>query len=230
MVHSSSAILLRDCAPGPGRPRRPLIISIALHVVLLALLLRGRSAVFVAPASVRGGVTRSSVTPLYWPTASDGAGATGTPHSLKSSQARLTFQKWGGRELAFAHQPVVGEPSASAKAGVGGASGPAAGSVYGSLLEGPSAGSEIRPALPVVTSEPVVSPEDLRGIVEGNVVIEITIDQAGNIVSKIVVASMGPAIDARVLAALENWHFRPATRDDVPIPSKQDVVYHFKPR
>jgi hypothetical protein len=44
------------------------------------------------------------------------------------------------------------------------------------------------------------------------------------------VQSLGPAIDAKVMAALENWRFRPATRDGVPIPSKQDVVYHFKPR
>ena len=43
-------------------------------------------------------------------------------------------------------------------------------------------------------------------------------------------ASLGPALDGKVLAALENWHFHPATRDGVPIPSKQDVVYHFKPR
>jgi hypothetical protein len=44
------------------------------------------------------------------------------------------------------------------------------------------------------------------------------------------VQSLGPAIDEKVLAALENWHFHPATRDGVPTPSKQDVVYHFKPR
>jgi TonB family protein len=81
-----------------------------------------------------------------------------------------------------------------------------------------------------VTSEPHVNLDDLRGIAEGNVVIEITIDESGGIVNKTVVQSMGPAIDAQVLAALENWRFRPATRDGVPIPSKQDVVYHFKPR
>ena len=82
----------------------------------------------------------------------------------------------------------------------------------------------------MTTFEPLVSPDDLRGGSEGNVVIEITIDEAGNIVNKTVVQSLGPAIDAKVLAALENWHFHPATRDGVPIPSKQDVVYHFKPR
>jgi hypothetical protein len=44
-----------------------------------------------------------------------------------------------------------------------------------------------------------------------------------------VVQSLRPAIDAKVLAALESWHFLPATRDGVAIPSKQDVYYHFKP-
>jgi TonB family protein len=107
---------------------------------------------------------------------------------------------------------------------------PSAGSPYGSLSEGPSAGEEIRPALPAVTSEPHVDPDDLRGVAEGNVVVEVVIDESGAIVRKSVVQSMGPAIDAKVLAALENWRFRPATRDGVPIPSKQDVVYHFKPR
>jgi periplasmic protein TonB len=107
---------------------------------------------------------------------------------------------------------------------------PSAGSPYGSLSDGADTGHEIRPALPAVTSEPLVSAEDLRGGAEGNVVIEITIDEAGNIVNKAVVQSLDPTIDAKVLAALENWRFRPATRDGVPIPSKQDVVYHFKPR
>jgi TonB family protein len=107
---------------------------------------------------------------------------------------------------------------------------PAAGSRYGSLTEGPSAGAEVRPALPVTTAEPMVGAGDLQAVAEGNVVVEITIDESGNIVSKIVVQSLGPNIDAKVLAALENWHFRPATSDGVPIPSKQDVVYHFKPR
>jgi TonB family protein len=90
-------------------------------------------------------------------------------------------------------------------------------------------GAEVRPALPARTFEPHVSPDYLHGITEGNVVIEITIDETGTIVGKTVMQSMGPAIDATVLAALENWHFHPATRDGVPIPSRQDVVYHFKP-
>jgi len=90
-------------------------------------------------------------------------------------------------------------------------------------------GDEIRPALPVSATDPVVDGADLAGHAEGSVVVEITIDDKGNIVQKVVLQSLGPAVDSKVLAALESWHFSPATRNGVAIPSKQDVYYHFKP-
>jgi hypothetical protein len=37
---------------------------------------------------------------------------------------------------------------------------------------------------------------------------------------KIVLQSLGPGIDSKCLAALENWHFHPSTRNGAPIPSK----------
>jgi protein TonB len=58
----------------------------------------------------------------------------------------------------------------------------------------------------------------------------VTIDDKGNITDKKVVESLTPAIDAKVLAALENWRFLPATRNGIAIPSKQDVYYHFRAR
>ena len=87
-------------------------------------------------------------------------------------------------------------------------------------------GDEIRPALPVSSSDPVVDAADLPPS-EGSVIVEVTIDEKGNIVRKSVIESLTPAIDAKVLAALENWRFLPATRNGVAIPSKQDVYYHF---
>jgi TonB family protein len=100
---------------------------------------------------------------------------------------------------------------------------------YGSLGSGPASGDEIRPALPVSASDPVVDPADLPPA-EGSVIVEVTIDDKGNIIQKTVIESLTPAIDAKVLAALENWRFLPATRNGVAIPSKQDVYYHFRPR
>jgi len=217
----------------PPQPRRALPGSLAIHAVLLIALFRGRSPIFVAPSSVLGGANGTSVTHLYWTTGWDAAESKtsgGASRSRFASTAHLAWQRAPEAKSArrYERQGIgVAEKQAPESAAH---PAPSAGSPYGSLSEGVDAGHEIRPALPSVTSEPLVSVDDLRGGAEGNVVIEITIDEAGNIVSKTVVQSLGPVIDAKVLAALENWHFRPATRDGVPIPSKQDVVYHFKPR
>jgi len=42
--------------------------------------------------------------------------------------------------------------------------------------------------------------------------------------------SLGPKIDEKVLTALQNWHFQPATRNGRPIPSKQDAIFPFRAR
>ena len=102
----------------------------------------------------------------------------------------------------------------------------AAGSPLGTVLEGPLTGEEVRPALPVVSPDPVVPAAELNGL-QGDVVVEVTIDEQGNIVRKTVIQSLAPSIDGKVLEALENWRFRPATRNGIAIPSKQDVFYHF---
>src|SRR5207244_12846753 len=87
---------------------------------------------------------------------------------------------------------------------------------------------DVRPALPIVSPDPRVEVADLPdGMRKGDEIIEITIDAQGNIVQEIVISSLSSTVDAKVLAALENWHFLPATRFGVPIPSKQDVHYHF---
>jgi TonB family protein len=201
--------------------RRPLPLSVAVHVIFFVLLLRGRTPIFVAPATTLGGVHGANVTHLYW--------ATGTS-SLADAGKEATPKRhlvWQKPQTVQPHKPEASDSTPTESAS---APSPTAGSPYGSLSDGASTGEEIRPALPAVTSEPRVNPEDLSGIAEGNVVVEITIDESGTIVRKAVMKSMGPAIDAKVLAALESWRFHPATRDGVPIPSKQDVVYHFKPR
>lgn len=104
---------------------------------------------------------------------------------------------------------------------------PAVGSPYGSLTYGAVSGLEVRPAVRVFGSEPILDTDDLAGISEGNEIIELTIDAQGSIVDKSVIQSLSPAVDMRVLTALADWRFRPATRDGVAIPSKQDVYYHF---
>jgi periplasmic protein TonB len=127
------------------------------------------------------------------------------------------------KTLARTPQPTQAEASPPADL-------PPAGSPFGSLAYGSATGFEVRPAIRVSGSEPLVYDWDLASGSEGNIVIEVTIDERGNIVQKTLIQSLSPRVDKKVMAALEDWHFLPALRDGVPIPSKQDVYYHFPVR
>jgi len=81
--------------------------------------------------------------------------------------------------------------------------------------------------LPTSFHGPHVAPSELPPGVTGDVVVEVTIDVAGNIVNKKVLKSIGYGIDEKVLAVLESWHFRPATINGAPVASRQDVHFHF---
>jgi len=46
------------------------------------------------------------------------------------------------------------------------------------------------------------------------------------VVESRILESLGYGIEDKVLAAVRNWRFRPATKDGVAIASRQDV-FHF---
>ncbi len=220
--------------------RKILAASLTLHALLFAWLLHAPEPQLLNPTSVALGHNGQLVTRIYFPTP--------TPDdSTTSSPARATevyrHQRLGHEKLilkqntALAKLPLPQAPlttsSAEDKSNTSTLSnlghGAPAGLPYGSLPGGPVYGDEVRPALPVATADPAIYPWQ-RPDSEGKVVIEITIDERGEIVRKTVLQSLGPMIDQKCLAALESWHFRPATRNGVPIPSKQDAIFPFKAR
>jgi len=201
----------------PKRQATSLSVSLALHFLFLGWLVHSPAPIFVAPSSVVKGQSGSSVTRIYF---GGDSGAT-----QEQPKPHLTWQRPPKTAKAHSLEPPpakleVGNETASNRL-----SGPAAGSLYGSLSYGTLTGPEIRPALPIVSPDPVFG-SDMAGM-EGDVIVEVTIDETGAIVQKVVLHSLGPAVDERVLAALEKWHFTPASKNGVPIPSKQDVYYHF---
>jgi TonB family protein len=194
-----------------------LSVSVAVHLLLLGWVLHSPAPIFVAPTSVVRGQSGSSLTRIYF------GGATGV--SQENPKPSLTWHRPPKTTRAHSLEPPLAKLEMGNETASNRPSGPAAGSLYGSLSYGTLTGPEIRPALPVISPDPVFG-SDTAGI-EGDVIVEITIDEAGNIVQKVVLHSLGPAVDDRVLAALERWHFAPASKNGVPIPSKQDVYYHF---
>jgi periplasmic protein TonB len=61
----------------------------------------------------------------------------------------------------------------------------------------------------------------------GDEIVEITIDEQGNVVKTAVLKSIRNDLDQKVIATVLGWRFKPATQDGVPIPSQQDVYFHF---
>ena len=203
----------------PAAPKRQvasLSISLAIHLLFLGWLLHSPAPIFVAPLSVAKGESGSSLTRIYF------GGDSGVTQEQPKT---LTLQR--PSKLASPHrlEPPAAKREAGNEIATARPGGPAAGSLYGSLSYGTFTGPEIRPALPIVSPDPAFG-SDAAGI-EGDVIVEITIDDAGAIAQKIVIQSLWPAVDQKVLAALENWRFTPASKNGVPIPSKQDVYYHF---
>lgn len=213
--------------------------SLALHGLVLAWLLYPPEPKLLNPQSVALGQNGTSVTRLYWSSKS--------PDDSAHSSSDLATQRYKherlGQKLTWkapakqAKLPAPMTPLARAEeednsktqtlSPVG--HGAQAGLPYGTLSQGQLYGDEIRPALPIATSDPKVYPWQLP-TTPGNEVIEITIDERGEITKKTVLQSLGADIDTKCLAALENWHFHPATRNGAPIASKQDAIFPFKAR
>ena len=226
--------------PANGRrQRRLLVASCAVHGLLLAWLLRSPDPIRLTPNSLALGQNGRSVTRLYW--------SSKNPDDSSHSSSDLATQRYRherlGQKLTWKPPaqlpklPLPQMPVAQAEAADNSKTqtlsalghGAQAGVPYGSLYHGSLTGDEIRPALPTATSDPVVWPWQLPAS-GGNEVIEIVIDERGEIVNKTVLQSLGPDIDSKCLAALENWHFQPATRNGRPIPSKQDAIFPFRAR
>ena len=102
------------------------------------------------------------------------------------------------------------------------------GSLYGARIPGaPLTGHEIIPALPQVFPDPAISRADLPPGVAGDVIVEVTIDEHGNVIETKLVRGIGYGIEDRVLATLRQWHFRPASKDGVTIASQHIVTFHY---
>jgi TonB family protein len=101
------------------------------------------------------------------------------------------------------------------------------GSPYGRVPGSPLTGDEVVPALPEVFPDPPVSRSDIPTGVQGDVIVEVTIDEQGNVVQTKLLQGIGYGIEQKVLSVLPRWHFRPASKDGVTIASQHIVYFHY---
>jgi TonB family protein len=84
--------------------------------------------------------------------------------------------------------------------------------------------------LPVQTGGdyPVVTAEELPPRYEQYLIVEITIDSEGKVVdARLVAGETDTKIVSKVLAAVRQFKYRPATKEGIPIPSQTDLVIHI---
>ena len=200
-----------------------LVASFAAHVVVLLILTHHSKPVFVMPWDVALGTPGSSGSIVY-------LAPTGPERKQQSPVEKPKLQlnatappKVIPRQLTpDVHENENGTETAKLDATA------QAGSTYGTRVPGaPLTGHEIIPALPQVFPDPAVSRSDLPPGVQGDVVVEVTIDEEGNVVELKLIRGIGYGIEERVLATLKRWHFRPASKDGMTIASQHIVTFHY---
>jgi len=205
------------------RRNRARLISLGLHGALLLALLYRAAPVILTPSDVDLGIPGSSgsVSIVYL--------APVGPEKTASAPERpqLTLKA----SLAKKPKPLKAEPKHQPTDNATASNAPEqtarGGSPFGRVPGSPITGDEVVPALPEVFPDPPVSRADLPSGVEGDVIVEVTIDSQGNVVETKLLQGIGYGIEQKVLAVLQRWRFRPAMRDGITIASQHIVHFHY---
>ena len=200
-----------------------LLVSFGLQGLLLLALLHRPAAVFVHPSDVDLGIRGSSgsLSVVYRVPAGAEAPQPAVERPRPLLRA-LTPKPPVLAQMARPHPPT--DHSTAANSTELTARG---GSPYGRVPGSPLTGDEVVPALPEIFPDPPVARADLPSGVEGDVIVEVTIDEQGNVVRTKLIQGIGYGVEEKVLAVLQRWHFRPAMRDGVTIASQHLVHFHY---
>lgn len=211
--------------------RRSLCLSLVLHFACVWLLSLKPKPIFVQPASIRFGEQGKYLGEIYLPSQrvlGEIEGESKSPRAVEKKAAPRKSLTLAKAQKSKGEPEVASEKTESETATASPAPAPIrAGSLNGSLLRGPGSTHETRIALPVIGPQPPIAASDLPMGHSGDVIVEITIDEKGNVVKTAVLQGIRGDLDQKVIATLMGWHFKPATEDGVPIPSQQDVHFHF---
>jgi periplasmic protein TonB len=105
----------------------------------------------------------------------------------------------------------------------------------GSAMPDSSSGSDsygsgsMQIALTTYSPSPAPDLSALPHGVQGDVVVDVTIDPTGKVADLAVLHTLGYGIESSVIGTLKTWTFRPATKDGNPIASVQELHFHFGP-
>ena len=203
---------------GRARTRGILGASIAAHLGLLAFLLALHpEAIRLTPVWVAHGDSGKNYRVIYAPS---GGNEVAPPDIQKFTAPRAApRRKFHNRPHPIETTPAIDAEIAEKSSH--------AGSPLGTTITGMVAGHEVKLAFPLVFPDPPIPRSELPQGLQGDVIVEVTIDAQGQVVETKVLQAIGHGLDEKILSTLRTWRFTPATLDGVPVASKHDVHFHF---
>lgn len=83
------------------------------------------------------------------------------------------------------------------------------------------------PAYPVFSPSPPVKDRALLPQTEQRVIVDVNLDERGQVQEARLVSGLGNPLDQIVLYTVRSWQFHPATLNGTPVPSSTELVFPF---
>jgi TonB family protein len=86
------------------------------------------------------------------------------------------------------------------------------------------------PAFPVFSPRPAIADRSLLPSSEQQVIVDVKVSAAGDVLEATVVHGLGNALDQIVLDTVKTWRFHPATVNGTAVATEAELVFPFSPR
>lgn len=205
--------------PSPPRDRIPLYVSLAAHGLAVALLVpvsfhmkpktaRSSEEYQIAMTELAGGSLMAKL-PLPIEPSTDRKADEHPPETRESGKPaphKHHVPKPSGSEAKAARAQDLGSSKAAGN------------------------GSDVRdatPAFPTFSPRPPVKDRSLLPSSDRQVIVDVTLSAAGEVLTEKLTTSIGNALDQLVLDAVKTWRFQPATVNGNAVPSEAEVIFTF---
>jgi protein TonB len=88
---------------------------------------------------------------------------------------------------------------------------------------------DVDPAFPVFSPRPAVTDRSLLPSSEQKIVIDVKLNEQGDVVDETLVRGMGNSLDGLALAIVKTWRFHPAMVNGKPVASEAECIFPFNP-
>lgn len=196
------------------RSNKTAAASIALHLLVLAVLVHHRAA-WIAPLRLPGTATGHNLTMTYMP---GRAPVQASTPDQKTPPKDATTSPLPAPTVAKLTTPTpspnTNSPSSAKPDSNVGADSLGSGDINIARLNYHPTPKPDLSALPRGTA--------------GNVIVDVVIDTDGKITDVKIASGLGHGIDETVMATVQQWTFQPATKDGRPVASEQELLFHYE--